>query len=37
MAGQIAPRNLFELRLTCARLAVFLRLKEKNAHTLFAL
>src|SRR5450756_123143 len=35
MAGQIAPRNLFELRLDLRAMAVFLRLKEKNAHTLF--
>jgi hypothetical protein len=31
MAGQIAPKNLFDLR----AMAVFLKLKEKNAHTLF--
>jgi DUF1009 family protein len=35
MAGQIAPKNLFDLRLDLRAMAVFLRLKEKNAHTLF--
>jgi len=35
MAGQIAPKNLFELRLDLRAMAAFLRLKEKNAHTLF--
>lgn len=35
MAGQIAPKNLFELRLDLRAMAAFIRLKEKNAHTLF--
>jgi DUF1009 family protein len=35
MAGQIAPKNLFDLRLDLRAMAAFLRLKEKNAHTLF--
>jgi DUF1009 family protein len=36
MAGQIAPKNLFELRLDLRAMAAFIRLKEKNAHTLFS-
>ena len=35
MAGQIAPKNLFDLRLDLRAMAVFVKLKEKNAHTLF--
>ncbi len=35
MVGQIAPQNLFDLRLDWRALGVLLRLKEKNAHTLF--
>jgi len=35
MAGQIAPRNLFELRPDFRALALLMRLREKNAHTLF--
>jgi len=35
MVGQVAPRNLFELRPDLRTLGVLLRLKEKNAHTLF--
>jgi UDP-2,3-diacylglucosamine hydrolase len=35
MAGQIAPRNLFDLRPDFRTLALLLRLKEKNARTLF--
>ena len=35
MAGQIAPKNLYELRPDLRALAVLLRLKEKNAHTVF--
>lgn len=35
MAGQIAPKNLFELRPDLRALALLLRLKEKNAHTIF--
>ena len=36
MAGQIAPKNLFELRPDIRALALLLRLREKNAHTVFA-
>jgi hypothetical protein len=35
MAGQIAPRNLFEVRPDLRALALLLRLREKNAHTVF--
>ena len=35
MAGQIAPKNLYDLRPDLRALAVLLRLKEKNAHTIF--
>jgi UDP-2,3-diacylglucosamine hydrolase len=35
MAGQIAPKNLFDLRPDLRALGLLLRLKEKNAHTLF--
>ena len=35
MAGQIAPKNLFDLRPDLRAMAVMLRLKEKNAHTVF--
>jgi DUF1009 family protein len=35
MAGQIAPKNLFELRPDLRGLGLLLRIKEKNAHTLF--
>jgi hypothetical protein len=35
MAGQIAPKNLFELRLDLRAMAAFIKLKEKNAHTIF--
>ena len=35
MAGQIAPKNLFELRPDFRALALLLRLREKNAHTVF--
>lgn len=35
MAGQIAPGNLFNLRPDLRALGVLLRLKERNAHTLF--
>ncbi len=35
MVGQIAPRNLFDLRPDLRALSLLLRLKEKNAHTLF--
>ncbi|MCI0539747.1 MAG: UDP-2,3-diacylglucosamine diphosphatase LpxI [Verrucomicrobiales bacterium] len=36
MLGQIAPKHLFDLRPDLRALALLLRLKEKNAHTLFA-
>jgi UDP-2,3-diacylglucosamine hydrolase len=35
MVGQIAPKNLFDLRLDLRAMSVALRLKEKNAHTIF--
>ena len=35
MAGQIAPKNLFDLRPDLRTIGVLMRLKEKNAHTLF--
>jgi DUF1009 family protein len=35
MVGQIAPRNLFDLRPDLRALSLLMRLKEKNAHTLF--
>lgn len=35
MAGQIAPKNLFDLRPDFRAMGVLLRLKEKNAHTIF--
>jgi len=35
MAGQIAPKNLFDLRLDLRAVGLLLRLKEKNAHTIF--
>lgn len=35
MAGQIAPKNLFDVRPDLRGLGVLLRLKEKNAHTIF--
>jgi len=35
MLGQIAPKNLFDFRPDLRAMAVFMRLKEKNAHTLF--
>jgi DUF1009 family protein len=36
MAGQIAPKNLFDLRPDLRAMGVLFRLKEKNAHTIFA-
>src|SRR5262249_2714771 len=36
MAGQIAPKNLFKLRPDLRAATMLLRLKEKNAHTIFA-
>jgi DUF1009 family protein len=35
MVGQIAPRNLFDLRPDLRALAMLLKLKQKNAHTIF--
>jgi DUF1009 family protein len=35
MAGQIAPKNLFDLRPDFRAMALLFRLKEKNAHTIF--
>ena len=35
MAGQVAPKNLFDLRPDLRAMAALLRLKEKNAHTIF--
>jgi DUF1009 family protein len=35
MAGQVAPKNLFDLRPDLRALSLLLRLKEKNAHSLF--
>jgi hypothetical protein len=35
MAGQLAPKNLFDLRPDIRAMGVLMRLKEKNAHTLF--
>lgn len=35
MAGQLAPKNLFDLRPDLRAMGLLLRLKEKNAHTLF--
>jgi DUF1009 family protein len=35
MAGQIAPKNLYEVRPDLRAMGVLLRLKEKNAHSVF--
>jgi DUF1009 family protein len=35
MAGQIAPKTLFDLRPDLRALGMLMRMKEKNAHTLF--
>ena len=35
MLGQIAPRNLFDLRPDFRALSILLKLKEKNAHSIF--
>jgi DUF1009 family protein len=35
MAGQIAPKNLFDLRPDLRAMFMLFRLKEKNAHTIF--
>ncbi len=36
MLGQIAPKNLFDLRPDLRAMGVLLKLKEKNAHTIFS-
>src|SRR5271154_3271269 len=36
MVGQIAPKNLFDLRPDLRAMGLLLRLKEKNAHTVFS-
>ena len=36
MAGQIAPKNLYDLRPDLRAMAMLLKLKEKNAHTIFS-
>lgn len=35
MVGQIAPKNLYDLRPDLRAMAMLLRLKEKNSHTIF--
>jgi hypothetical protein len=35
MVGQVAPKNLFDLRPDLRALALLMRLREKNAHTIF--
>src|SRR5712672_217645 len=35
MVGQIAPKNLYDLRPDLRAMSVMFRLKEKNAHTIF--
>ncbi len=35
MAGQIAPKNLFDVRPDLRAIALLMRLREKNAHTVF--
>jgi UDP-2,3-diacylglucosamine hydrolase len=35
MVGQIAPKNLFDLRPDMRAMGLLIRLKEKNAHTIF--
>jgi len=35
MTGQIAPRNLFDIRPDLRAMGVLLRLRERNAHTIF--
>src|SRR5213593_4302413 len=35
MAGQISPKNLFDVRPDLRAMTMLLRLKEKNAHTIF--
>ena len=35
MVGQIAPKNLFDIRPDLRAMGMLIRLKEKNAHTIF--
>ena len=35
MVGQIAPKNLWDLRLDMRAMSLFFKIKEKNAHSLF--
>ena len=35
MAGQVAPKNLFDLRPDVRAMGILFRLKERNAHTIF--
>src|ERR1700756_5440065 len=35
MVGQIAPKNLFDIRPDLRAMALLLKIKEKNAHTIF--
>src|SRR5882724_1985100 len=35
MVGQIAPKNLFDIRPDLRAMALMLKLKERNAHTIF--
>src|SRR6185436_18357863 len=35
MAGQVAPKNIFDVRPDLRGLSLLLRVKEKNAHTIF--
>src|SRR5437016_9524521 len=35
MVGQIAPKNLYDVRPDLRAMGLLLRLKEKNAHTIF--
>jgi UDP-2,3-diacylglucosamine hydrolase len=35
MAGQLAPKNLFDVRPDLRAMGLLLRLREKNAHTIF--
>src|SRR5262245_4127324 len=35
MAGQVAPKNLYDLRPDLRAIGMLFRLKEKNAHTIF--
>src|SRR5580765_5221689 len=35
MAGQVAPKNIFDFRPDMRALGLLLKIKEKNAHTIF--